>query len=166
MGIRNCFKKNKGDAAPSKLEISNPISQNYEYGDSIPPWLNNYADLRTVEVESYVHPARDDRYFDAEKRGFAALQTFGPSTTWVQPKDNASVRSSSSSDDGSIAILASPPPYNDPAQPERRGLRQRLHLRNKGLNADGSLRDEYDDLGMPDWGMPDEYAAPRRHFWQ
>jgi hypothetical protein len=173
MGISrlNVFKKNKAGAEPQPLEIGDPVSKNFDYGDSIPPWLNNYADLRNIEVDQYVHAARDG-YFDREKQGFAALQTFG-STTWVhgpndakQPKavDDLSLRSSSSSDDGSIATLNSPPAYDNPTQPEHRGLRKCL-FRNRGRNADGSLRDEYDDYSMPDWGMPDEYATPRRRFW-
>jgi len=166
MGIRNVFKKNKAGTEVRELQISDPVSQNFDYGTQIPPWLNSYADLATVEVDSYVHPARD-RYYDAEKRGFAALQTFG-STTWVHSKDakdDISLRSSSSSDDGSVAIV-SPPPYQETTQPERRGLRKRL-FRNRGLNADGTVRDEYDDLSMPDWGIPDEFATPaaRRRFW-
>lgn len=148
-------------AAPHSMSISSPTSQNFDYGSSIPPWMNSYADLRTVEVQPIIHAARDG-YYDREKRGFAALQTFG-STTWVPSDaelskkhgietDDISLRSNSTADSVSIDLP-------DRQADTRRGLRKRA-FRSRRHDPD-----EYDDYSMPDWGVPDEYAVARRRFW-
>ena len=163
-----CFFK-KPKPAPATLSISSPVSRPFDYekvfssGRPIPP--HNGSNSKLASVNYLAEPAK---VYTAKHLEEPTIPYADPQPTWNHRRSSSLSRTETSS--SSRTAKHSPQQTQRKARfwTRRKGSYKGTLFRNAGIDVDGSLKLEYEEIRDTDWGEPDEWLPRERRprYWQ
>lgn len=146
----------KNNPSEPELEISAPISQPFQYGqDGCPPWMNDYATHLTAPI--CTPHAASKKYHT--KHAYTEEAAISRSSTEGWGSDSS--RSVSLNDISAPSPLLQVPYYAREGYIEPTKHKKRHLFRNRGLNANGELADDYEEIAEDAWDSP--YSSQKKH---
>jgi hypothetical protein len=142
-----CFgKKPKSESAsaPAIFSISAPTSQPFDYEKNpLPPWQATFLETHTIDHENIPDP----KVYHTKYPPPQFPQHFP-----VAESDWSGVRTRCGSDASSTSTVEEPKKHKWFASTRRL-------FRNRGLDENGNLKNDYQDIVDDDWGTPDAYTS-------
>ena len=148
-----CFFKKPKPVPQPILQIGEPMSQPFDYSHPIPPYHYEYQPLPVNSV-----PLPPPKTYRTKYALSPAPPSAGPRDWRYEEKQRARAPSQSISPPNTAAASTEQPTRRRKGSIWSPKSSTKKFFRNAGLDENGRLKSEYEQIGDTDWGEPDVYA--------